>query len=476
MHGHLPKAALPLVAERRRQTRLIATLILTEFAAAIETTMLFSALPTLYGSYKNPIGVGWLLSGFMLVSAIAAAICGRGGDLFGRPRVLLGVLVIAVSGSLIAWLAPTLEGVIAGRVIQGVARAVMPLCYGLAYEQLPVERRSLAVGCIAGTATVGSGIGLVLGGAIVDTGHWRLLFLVSALVVACAMVAIVSFAAPSPRRYRGEPLDVAGAVLFAIGSGALLIAIASAARTGWGAALPLRLLAASAVLLVIWIRHELRHPHPLIDLRLLGNRAIGLANLAVMLGAIGIMQSAQIMSLLLQQSPATGAGIGLTATTAGIFALPTLLVGLIASPVSGYLCGRSGGRSMMLTGFACLTVAWSLLAASHHSAEIIFALLMLGGTGMAIIWAAVPNVLIGAAPPDRVSEVTGFMQLVRATGQSIGAQLVTYLLATTTIAGASGALPDDRAYTLTLSFLGVTASGAFVLCIWLPRFRRPPAA
>lgn len=158
---------------------LLATLVVAEVSSAFEVSMIYASLPTLHRTFADPIGVGWVISSCLLVSAVAAALCGRLGDLHGRRRILLGVLAACATGSFISASAVDLTGVVIGAGIQGTSGAILPLCFGLARELLPRDRVAFGIGVIVAAAALGSGFGLFLGGVIVDRFNWNAIFLAS---------------------------------------------------------------------------------------------------------------------------------------------------------------------------------------------------------------------------------------------------------------------------------------------------------
>ena len=116
---------------------ILAVLVITEINSAFEVGMMYGILGTLVREFRDPVGVGWLITGFLLVGAASAALCSRLGDLYGRRRLVLVMLCFAASGSLVSALTDSLGGLIAGRALQGVAAALLPLCIGLARELFP---------------------------------------------------------------------------------------------------------------------------------------------------------------------------------------------------------------------------------------------------------------------------------------------------------------------------------------------------
>lgn len=107
-------------------TVILMVLIVAEIVSAFESVMMYTALTTMNRMYHDPVGVGWVITAFLLVGAASAAVGGRLGDIYGRGRILIAMLVAATIGSLISAWAPSLNWVIFGRAIQGLAGAIFP--------------------------------------------------------------------------------------------------------------------------------------------------------------------------------------------------------------------------------------------------------------------------------------------------------------------------------------------------------------
>jgi MFS family permease len=449
-----------------------------EVTCAFESTMIFAALGTVYKVYADPIGVGWLLTAFLLVSAAAAPLCARLGDMRGRRRVLLWILVVSGIGSAISAVAPSLGWVVAGRALQGVSAAVLPLCYGLLREYLPKERVPGAVGIIAATAFGGAGLGVLLGGLIVDNFPWQTIFYVSTAftMVATVMVYLV-LPRSAPAAVAGS-IDFWGSVLFAPAIGLILFAITKGTSWGWTDPWTIGLIGAGVLVLAVWARHELCQDQPMIDLRLLGNRQILLANLIMAFVAVGAIQVTQIIFLLLQQPSWTIVGLGVSATVAGLVKIPSNVIALMGAPWSGWIAARQGARAAALYGAALMIIGWIGLTLHHSAIWFIVVVTLVTQLGMSVVYAAVPNLIIEAAPQDRTSEATGLLQVSRAIFGAIGAQMATFLLATSTISDPThgpGKYPSESAFTLTMIVITGTCIAGFLITLLLPRRRIVPA-
>lgn len=454
---------------RRESTLLVmGALVLAEAVASFEASMIYAALASFYRVFGDPIAIGWLVTGYMLVATATAAICARLGDIYGRKRVLLICLALAGAGSLLSAATTSLPVIIAGRACQGFAGAILPLCYGMVREYLPPGRVALNIGIVSATASGGAGVGLVVGGLLVDFGSWRAIFIASAALALIAIAAVWLFV---PRRMERSParIDWLGGVLFVPGLCLLLYALGLGEEHGWGSPVQLAWLAGGLAFLATWVFHELRIEQPLIDVRMAANRQIGLTMLIFFLMALGTMNLGQIVMVMLQQPVSTGVGMGLSATFAGLLHSPASVVGTIASPLCGWYAGRKGSRNAMILATAAATIAWIGLAAAHGNVWIVFGWLLLNSFALGAAMAAAPNLIVEAAPAGRTSEATGLAQIARKIGMAVGAQLVAISMATSTVEAGGGVFPAAEAYLLTYGWVALACMAALLVAACLPR-------
>jgi MFS family permease len=450
-------------------------LILTELVAALENSMIYAALPRFYQILNNPLSVGWVLTAYMLVSAVFAALCSQLGDMYGRRRILLCVVTLAGAGSVVSALSTSLDGII-GRAVQGAAGAILPLCFGLARENVATPRLPFAVAVIGSAAGIGSGLGFLIGGLVVDYLVWQWLFSISAGLSALVVVLVLLVLPASKSVSPTGKLDVLGGVLFAPAIAALLLGLSMGHSWGWLDAGTLGLAGGGALLLAVWWRHQLRQTHPLLDVRLLANRQVALANLGFFLLAVGAM-NIQSLTILLQQPAWTGVGLGVSATLTGILNLLSVGVAMLAGTLCGYLAKRHGGRLPMLAATRIAACAWIALLFNHASVPLVVGMLLLTCFGTTMAFGATANLVVQASAADRTSEATGLTQVIRAIGMAIGSQVLAMLMASSTIsdpAHGPGRFPDAQAYQLTFGFVAVAALLAFVSAWLLPHSKSRP--
>ena len=452
---------------------LLVILAITEINSAFEVGMVYGVIGSLVREF-GAAAAGWVISSFLLTGAISAALGSRLGDIFGRRRVVMIMLGIACMGSVINATSTTLAGLIVGRSLQGVAAALLPLCVGLAREYFPAARVPKAIGWLAAIASFSAMLGILLGGKMADTVGWRFTFWVAAAHALLSLACVAAVLPPSRAFGLRGKFDWLGGILFAPAIAALLLSLESLKKGGPGDMQFLALLAIGVLLLLAWIRGELRHPCPMLDVRALGTRQLGLTMLLMGLFGIGTAQLLLIVLLIAQQPVWTGVGLGLTATVAAWLKIPSGLVGLVGSPWSGHIAAQSGARRAAVLGSAMILVGWISFAFLHHSVLQLVLCSAACTFGGSIVYAAIPNLVVEAAPPERTAELNGMSHVSRTVGTAIGTQLVTLLLATSSAIGPDGVAskhPTAAAYML--AFMAVIAAAAFsvFVALALPRTR-----
>jgi len=454
---------------------LLSVLVIAEIITSFEVSMIYAALPTISREFADPVGAGWLITAYLLVGSVSAGLSSRLGDLFGRRRMVLAMLACSAAGSLTSALSTELAGLIAGRALQGMSAALLPLAIGIVREHLPPARVPVAIGWLAAMATFSAGAGLLLGGFLVDTAGWRIMFWFGAAHGVLAMVLVAAFVPASTKQATTEALDWLGGILYAPAVALLLWALSRVKAHGLSDATTLAALVAGIVLLAVWLRLEWRHPSPMIDVRRIARRDVGLPMALMFLFGLGASQLMLVLMSLAQQPLWTGVGLGLTATAAGLVKLPSNFMGLFGAPWGGHLAARHGARSAATLGSLLIFAGWCGLTLSHNAVWLLTLWAMVTSLGGAMMMSAVPNLLVEVVPAERTSEFVGLAQVVRTLGTAVGTQIASVLLATQLVrsdAQPGAVFPSGGAYLLTMAAI-TAVSAACLLTAWrLPR-RRP---
>lgn len=449
----------------------IGALWIAEITGSFETAMIYAAQRALTDDLGDPVRVGWLITSYLLIGAGAAALAGRLGDIFGRRRLMLAMLTVGCIGSLMSALSVNYPMLLAGRCLQGLTGAILPLCVGLVRENLPPRKVPMGIGLMISGASAGTACGLVIGGMIVDHFSWHGVFLASAIFGAIAFLAILLCVPKSPRIRTEGRQDWLGGVLFVPAIFAVLLAITSGPK--WGLLDPRTLLCliGGLILLLLWVIASLRASTPLFDVRLFLNRKVFVVNAVTALVAMSTLQITLVFSLLLQAPLWTGIGLGATATIAGLTKLPSNMTSLAAGPLAGWMTSRGGGRTTMITGGLLTAAGWILAMIYNDSIVVIGLILILISFGTTMQFAVGPTILTEAVPPERTSEAAGMMTVMRQAFLGIGAQMVSVLLATSTVGSPDGAAryPTQGAFMLTMGVIIAICLAATLLALALPR-------
>jgi EmrB/QacA subfamily drug resistance transporter len=454
---------------------ILGALLLAALAYALAQTMVAPALPKIVDGYGTTrASASWVLTGYLLSASVCTPLAGKLGDLFGKGRVLTVVLVVFSAGSVVCALASSIEVLIAGRVVQGVAGGVFPLAFGIINDELPSSQRAVAIGLVSAMFGIGGGIGLPLSGVIVDNADLSWLFWIGLMALPAA-VATWRLVPPSPARERTR-VDWRGALVLSAGLVAILLGITEANHWGWGSLDTLALLGAGVALLVGFVALQRRTTDPLVDIGVLRQRPVLATNVTAFLVGVAMFGSFLLIPQFAETAKSNGYGFGMSVTEAGLVMLPSAASMLVAGPAGGWLGNRLGFRIVLAAGTLLAAASFALLAVAHTAVWPFLVAGVLLGFGISFSFAAMANLVVDAVDPGEVGIATGINTIARTVGGAFGAALVTALLTAETISGSDG-VPTENAYTE--AFLASMAGAllAFAACLAIPRVRRrAPAA
>jgi MFS family permease len=460
-----PRIKDPLTDIRPHSTRTLLVLGTAALGFALAQTMLIPALPDLVKSlHTDASGVTWTLTGYLLSAAVFTPLVGRLGDMFGKRRMLVLSLIAVGAGSVLSALSASLWLVVAGRAVAGIGGGIFPLCFGIIRDEFPRDRVARSVGLLSAIAGIGGGVGLILGGVLVDYTSYHWIFWLGAILAAAPAIGAQLLVPESPVRTPGR-LDVRGALVLAVGLVLPLVAISQAHSHGWGSTRTLGMIAAGLVILTFWVFLERRTEAPLADIAALAKPPVLITNVATLLVGFGMFGSFILIPTLAQVPTSTGYGFGANATHAGLLLLPGSIAMLVLGPVSGIIGSRLGNKLPLALGGFLTAAGLALLALAHGSQlEVIgFSVLMSGGIGLA--FAAMPNLIMEAVPPQQTGEATGFNALVRSVGSSLGSQVSATVLA----GSAVGGIAQNSGYTHAFALVAIVAACAGVVALLIPR-------
>ncbi|MEO6082303.1 MAG: MFS transporter [Umezawaea sp.] len=459
--------------QSRSYPLVITALIVAEATAAFEIAMLTSAVPSLITEFDiRTTDVGWAFTGFTLVAAASAAIGGRLGDLFGRKKVLLTVLLGSVLGSVVSVGIGTFPAIIAGRAIQGVSGAVLPLVVGMSREAVESRRVPVTIAVVAGTATLAGGAGYFVSGVLIQFATWEAIFVAAASLATFAFVLCHFCLSPSPVTHvRGERIDIVGAALFVPALMLVFYGVTASQTSGWGSPAVLGTVVAGAALCAFWVWWELRVPNPMLNLRLLAVPKYALAMGVIAFFALGAIGGMQLLQPLLFQSPTSApVGLGMRPSLFGTVAFGLAILGFLFAPVSGVIARRVGAKRSMFLGMAVLVVAVPGHFLLRDSFPLMVVVLASTAVGVTFVLTGIPNLLAEVLPKENMSEGMGFAVVIRNFFQAVSLSVFAVALSSSVVPGTR--LPQVGAYGLAIG-TGTAAVLVGLVLVFLVRGGNP---
>jgi EmrB/QacA subfamily drug resistance transporter len=443
-----------------RPTPVLFTLAAACVAFSLSQTLVVPALPALAREFgASASAVSWVLTGFLVSASIATPIVGKLGDLYGKGRMLTVVLALFSLGAVINALAGSIEVVIAGRVLQGVAGGVFPLAFGIVRDTFPRDQIPGGLSMISAIFGIGGGIGLPLSGVIVDNLDLQWLFWINLFALPAA-VAAYRLVPPSPP-VRDARVDWVGAVLLSGALAGILLGVSQGSTWGWGSLPNVAAIGGGLVLVFVFVLVEGRVDQPLIDLQVLRKRSVAATNLTGFLVGLAMFSSFLIMPQFAGAPKSTGYGFGFSVTQVGLLLMPTALAQLAAGPIATRLAARIGFRAVLSLGAVLISASFLVNTfARSHPWELVAGGILLGA-GITFAFAAMANLIVDAVPQAEVGIATGINTVMRTVGGSFGAAAATAIL--TASETPRSPLPTDGAYTGAFAFAaaaGLLALGA----------------
>lgn len=430
----------------RQRIVIFSGLMLGMLLAAVDQTIVATALPTIVDDLGGMNHYSWVVTAYLLTTTISTPIYGKLGDLFGRKRLFQVAIAIFLAGSVLCGLAPSLPALIAFRAIQGAGGGgLVVLGQAIIADVVSPRERGRYQGMFGAVFGASAVAGPVLGGLFSDHLSWRWAFFVNVPLAAAAIVVTTVVLPESARRPQAR-VDVAGAAaLTALAVAIVLVTTWGGVDHEWGSAPILGLVAAAAVLVPVFVGIERRAPEPLLPLRLFRFRTFALSTaIGTILGA-ALLTAVSYLPLFVQTVNGT------SATDAGILLIP-MMVGLFgASVVAGTHISRTGryrifpvlGLSIAFAGFVLLTTldpSSSRLESGAYMAVI--------GCGFGLTTQVIVLATQNEVPAGDLGIATSAINFFRSIGGAVGVALVGALFAGrlgATVEGGRALEPDQVA-------------------------------
>jgi EmrB/QacA subfamily drug resistance transporter len=426
----------PTPSSARARPTLTALIVLTGvFLSSLDLFIVNIAFPSISDTFhgENLSSLSWVLSAYTIVFAAALVPAGRWADRSGRKRAfLLGLAVFTASSALCA-VAPSLDFLVAARVLQATGGALMlPTSLGLLLPAFGPERKGAAIGLWSAVGGAAAAFGPPIGGLLVQVS-WRWVFLVNLPFSALALVFGVRLLREvrDPAAHRS---DLLGAVLLSVSVASLVAAIVEGSDWGWDSPRILGAFALAAVSGAWLVARSWRHPYPILEPSVIRHRAVALADVSslVFFGGFGALVLGGVLFL-------TGVWHESVLRAGFLIAPGPLLAGLTAFP-GGLLGGRLGHRVVGTLG-SLFFAAGGLWWVVHVSAvpDYVGAYLpgsLLSGFGVGLMLPSLGGAATAPLPPQRFATGSALYAMSRQIGVALGVACLVAILGTTTGAAA----------------------------------------
>jgi EmrB/QacA subfamily drug resistance transporter len=413
---------------KRRTLIVFAGLLLGMLLAALNQTIVATALPDIVADLGGFEHYSWVFSAYMLASTVTVPLYGKLSDVYGRRPFFLLAIVLFMVGAVVSGLAPSMTVLILGRAIQGLgAGGLIPLAMAVIGDLIAPRERGKWQGLTGAVFGVASVVGPATGGWISDNASWRWAFFVSLPFGLLALVVVQRGFTMEPS-HSDHSIDYTGAALLTAGlSAGLLATVWGGTQYPWGSAQIVGMFVVSAAVLVGFVAWERRAREPILPLDLFRNRTFAASQVALFFIGSAMFGTILYIPLFVQGV------LGESATSSGAILTPLMLALIGASVLAGQIVSRTGHyKAVLLTSPVVLTVGFWLLSRldAHSTLHETTRDMIVVGIGLGLGMSTFVLVVQNAVPRSMMGVATASTQFFRTIGATIGVTVMGAMLTT----------------------------------------------
>ncbi len=449
-----------------RRRLLVPTLVLSGSLMSVVSSLGAPLIPTLSRADGVSLSAGeWILTITLLTGALATPVMGRLADGPRQRDVILAALAVVVVGCVVAAISNRFIVLLIGRGLQGVGLGLLPVAMAISRRNLPREQARRTIATLSVTTAIGAGLGYPLTGLIAQVLDFRAAYWFGAIAVACALI-IAALVLPPRSAVASRRFDFAGAGLLGLAIIGVSLVLSEGGGWGWVSARSLSVIAASVILLAVWIPLELCIADPLVDLRQVRNRSVLTADISGFLISVAMYLLLPIIVEFVQIPLSAGFGFAASLVVSGLVLIPLSVCSFVASRFLFVYERRFGRRTMIPLGSLVFAIAAIFFALRHSALWEAFVAFGIGGLGVGFTTAAMPGFIVRAVAQSETGSALGFYQVVRGIGLTVGSALSAAVLMAHT--GHGQALPDADGFKVALIIAAALCVATAVVSFVLP--------
>ncbi len=410
--------------------------------------MLTPSLPSIASDYKVTIAeVSLVISLYTVFGTAVNPVIGKLGDILGKKRILIYVLVIYCVMVAATSFASTFTVLLVSRTVQGIGLGIFPLAFSLVREEFPREMVPRAQGILSAMFGAGAAFGLPVGALIANSYGWQTNYHLALPFIAILTILIFFYVKESKVTDPNAKLDYVGAVWLGLTLGAIVFGLSEGSTWGWTSTPVLGLIFGGFVSLIPLVFYERRTREPILNLKLLGIRNVMVSNAVGTASGAALFIAFQAITFRLElPSPS---GFGFDILTTGLYLLPLAVAILIVAIPVGRLTPKYGVKPFLYIGCAVGGLGFYLISTAT-TATLIAAYLVIASAGLGMLLVASQNLLVLSVKRREMGLATSLNTVFRNIGSSLGAPVAGSLMSTFVVSlvvgGQTFSVPTDTAF------------------------------